>query len=538
MPIDKVIDTDLDGKSPEGIASSGAPANSKTDVNTLFYEQGRLRAEMDRLHQDQRDDHQRSLLHQPAASPAQDSAPAADGKQAKPEEKSSGNGDQERGPAATGGDGKAEETPKDAPDKKPDAKTSDKKNDPPKQPLMTRVRGLRARILGWTREHPLGTVLGIVGFILLIVCAVFLWRYLQSYESTDDAQIDGHVNAISSRIAGTVTSVSIENNQNVSRGQVVVQLDPRDYEVALAQQKGNFLQAQANLEAQSPNVPITQLTQATGVSSTDLDVTSAQAGYLAQQQTTQSALADLTQAESNAVNAANEEKRYRALAEQQEASREQYDQKLADTRAQDAIVKSRTASAAAAGKAVEQREASLRQAITLAAQAKLNAVRQVAVQRATVDARQAALEISKAQLDQAVLNLSYCKIYAPVDGVIGNKTVEIGATVSVGQELFDVTPIDDLWITANFKETQLRKMHPGQSVRISVDTVGKTFDGYIESMPGATGARYSLLPPDNATGNYVKVVQRLPVRIRLKPNQDGAALLRTGMSVEPKVFLK
>jgi len=319
---------------------------------------------------------------------------------------------------------------------------------------------------------------------------------------------------------------------------VVVQLDPRDYEVALAQQKGNFLQAQANLEAQSPNVPITQLTQATGVSSTDLDVTSAQAGYLAQQQTTQSALADLTQAESNAVNAANEEKRYRALAEQQEASREQYDQKLADTRAQDAIVKSRTASAAAAGKAVEQREASLRQAITLAAQAKLNAVRQVAVQRATVDARQAALEISKAQLDQAVLNLSYCKIYAPVNGVIGNKTVEIGATVSVGQELFDVTPIDDLWITANFKETQLRKMHPGQSVRISVDTVGKTFDGYIESMPGATGARYSLLPPDNATGNYVKVVQRLPVRIRLKPNQDGAALLRTGMSVEPKVFLK
>jgi membrane fusion protein, multidrug efflux system len=176
--------------------------------------------------------------------------------------------------------------------------------------------------------------------------------------------------------------------------------------------------------------------------------------------------------------------------------------------------------------------------VATAAQVKQNAMRQVAVQRATVDARQAALEISKAQVDQAALNLSYCKIYAPVSGVIGNKTVEIGATVSIGQELFDVTPIDDLWITANFKETQLRKMRPGQSVRISVDTLGKSFDGYIENMPGATGAVYSLLPPDNATGNYVKVVQRLPVRIRLKPNQDGATLLRTGMSVEPKVFLK
>jgi membrane fusion protein (multidrug efflux system) len=162
----------------------------------------------------------------------------------------------------------------------------------------------------------------------------------------------------------------------------------------------------------------------------------------------------------------------------------------------------------------------------------------VDVQRATEASRQAAARISKAQVDQATLNLAYCMIYAPVAGIVGNKTVEIGAQVSIGQELFDVTPIDDVWVTANYKETQLRKMHAGQAVTIQVDTLGRDFKGYIEDMPGATGARYSLLPPENATGNYVKVVQRLPVRIRFQPNQDGVNLLRVGMSVEPQVWLK
>jgi membrane fusion protein (multidrug efflux system) len=192
----------------------------------------------------------------------------------------------------------------------------------------------------------------------------------------------------------------------------------------------------------------------------------------------------------------------------------------------------------AAGRTVEQRISALTQAVQRAAEATVNSSRQVAVQRATVAARKAAAQISQAQVEQAILNLSYCKIFAPVSGIIGNKTVEIGAQVSVGQELFDVTPIDDLWVTANYKETQLRKMRPGQSVTISVDTFGRDFDGYIEDMPGATGAQYSLLPPENATGNYVKVVQRLPVRIRFKPNQSGLTRLRVGMSVEPKVWLK
>jgi len=323
----------------------------------------------------------------------------------------------------------------------------------------------------------------------------------------------------------------------VNQGKLAVQLDPRDYQVALSQQKANLAQALANVGAQSPNIPITQLTQATGVSTANLDITIARAGYFAEQQLAASALADLAQAEANAANAKAEEIRYRALVEKEEVSREQYDQRLANTRAQIAIVAARRASADAAAKTVEQRNATLEQATRLAAEASQNSVRQVDVQRATGAAREAAAQISKAQLDQAMLNLTYCMIYAPVGGIVGNRTVEIGAQVSVGQELFDVTPVDDLWITANYKETQLRKMRPGQAVTIHVDTLGRDFKGYLEDMPGATGARYSLLPPENATGNYVKVVQRLPVRIRFRPNQQGVNLLRIGMSVEPQVWL-
>ncbi len=447
-------------------------------IGSLFYEQGRLRADLDRL------------LNAPPA--------------------------------------KADEKPKDAPKETPkDAGEKEEK----KEPFLKRSAD-------WVKTHPIGTLAILVLLVAVLVGGWFLWGYLQSYESTDDAEVDGHMNAIASRISGTVTAVYVENNQSVERGKLAVELDTRDYEVALAQQRGNLAEAEANVNAQNPNVPITQLTQRTGVSTADLDVASAQAGLLAERQQVESALADLRQAEANAANAAAEEDRYRALVEKQEVSREQYDQRLADSRAQTANVSSRRAVADAAGKTVEQRISALTQAVQRAAEASVNSTRQVAVQRATVEARKAAAQISQAQVDQAMLNLTYCKIFAPVSGIIGNKTVEIGAQVSVGQELFDVTPIDDLWVTANYKETQLRKMRPGQSVTISVDTFGRDFDGYIEDMPGATGAEYSLLPPENATGNYVKVVQRLPVRIRFKPNQNGLNRLRVGMSVEPKVWLK
>jgi membrane fusion protein (multidrug efflux system) len=467
-------------------------------IDSLLFEQGKLRAEVDRLNA--------AAAKPPEPAPAKDKEPAKD---------DSSPGKPDAGKPDAG---------------KPDASKDDKK-EAPKEPFLKRAGN-------WTKAHPISTVAIPVLLVAVLVGGWFMWGYLQSYESTDDAQVDGHVNAISSRISGTVTAVYVENNQSVNQGKLAVQLDPRDYQVALSQQQANLAQAMANAGAQSPNIPITQLTQATGVSNTDLDITIARAGYLGEQQLVASALADLTQAEANAANAKAEEVRYRDLVEKEEVSREQYDQRLANTRAQIAIVAARRASADAAIKTVEQRSATLDQATSLAAQAKQNAVRQVDVQRATEASRQAAARISKAQMDQAALNLTYCMIYAPVAGIVGNKTVEIGAQVSVGQELFDVTPIDDVWVTANYKETQLRKMHAGQAVTIQVDTLGREFKGYIEDMPGATGARYSLLPPENATGNYVKVVQRLPVRIRFQPNQDGVNLLRVGMSVEPQVWLK
>jgi membrane fusion protein (multidrug efflux system) len=471
-----------------GSITSDRPAESAID--SLFYEQGKLRADIDRLKEDR-------LMGAAVAKPPEAAAPTKD--------KEAGAADSNAG--------------------KNEAKEA------PKEPF-------RKRAANWTKAHPILTAAIPILLVAVVAGGWFLWGYLQSYESTDDAQVDGHVNAISSRISGTVTAVYVENNQSVNQGKLAVQLDPRDYQVALSQQQANLAQAMANVGAQSPNIPITQLTQATGVSTTDLDITIARAGYFSEQQLVASALADLTQAEANAANAKAEEIRYRALVEKEEVSREEYDQRLANTRAQIAIVAARRASADAAEKTVEQRSATLEQATRLAAEARQNSGRQVDVQRATGAAREAAAQISKAQVDQAKLNLTYCMIYAPVSGIIGNKTVEIGAQVSVGQELFDVTPVDDVWITANYKETQVRKMRPGQAVTIHVDTLGRDFKGYIEDMPGATGARYSLLPPENATGNYVKVVQRLPVRIRFRPKQDGVDLLRVGMSVEPQVWLK
>ena len=268
-----------------------------------------------------------------------------------------------------------------------------------------------------------------------------------------------------------------------------------------------------------------------------MEVTGTHAALVAAQQTLASALADLQQAETNAANAVREEERYRQLVGKQEVSREQYDQKATDARAQQSLVASRRSSADAAGKAVEQRTSAANQAEQRYLEAKTNLPRNVAIQHATVATRLANVEAAKAQVNQALLNLSYCKIVARADGIVGNKTVEVGQHVAAGEELFAITQTNDIWVTANFKETQIRNMHAGESVTIHVDALSQKFDGYIEELPGATGATYSLLPPENATGNYVKVVQRLPVRIRFKAGQPHADRLRPGMSVEPKVWI-
>src|SRR6185437_3444313 len=381
-------------------------------------------------------------------------------------------------------------------------------------------------------------VIILVVLAVLIIGGYFLWQYFSSYESTDDAQVDGHIDAVSSRISGTVTAVYVENNQMVQAGQPLVDLDPRDYQVALEQAKAAVGEAQSQVTVAHPSIPITQTSNQTTISTAQTDIIGAEAGVSSAQQNYQAAVAKVHQAEANNVKAQADVARYQQLVAKDEISKQQFDAAVAAAKADEAAVASNQASADAALQQVDQAKAKLQQARDLHQQALRNAPNQLAIQRANVANRTAAVKVYQAQLDQAILNLSYTKIVAPAAGIIGKRSVELGNRVQPGQQLMAIVRIDKLWVTANFKETQLQHMKPGQRVKIHVDALDRDYDGYVESMPGATGALYSLLPPENATGNYVKVVQRLPVRIFFKDGEDSDHLLRPGMSVEPKVYLQ
>jgi len=242
--------------------------------------------------------------------------------------------------------------------------------------------------------------------------------------------------------------------------------------------------------------------------------------------------------EANNAKAQADVTRYKALIDKNEVSHTDYDQVVSTAKALAASLDSARASADAAQKVVEQRRAQLDQARSTMESAQANAPHEIAISKANLQSKQAEVRAMQAALDRAQLDLSYCKIVAPVAGVISKRTVEVGEHVAKGQRLVTLADLGDLWVTANFKESQLKQMHPGQSVTISVDAFDQDFDGTVEAMPGSTGSVISLLPPENATGNYVKVVQRLPVRIRFKPGQQGLDRLRPGMSVVPKVWLK
>jgi membrane fusion protein (multidrug efflux system) len=493
---------------------SQADADHALVLRMLYEEQTRLRSEIDELRKQQ--DEQKS--------------DQKDEKEGEKRQEGDGEGDK----SENNGKGAAEKD--NGADKEEDGDKEEKDED--KAKAKATKPPLTERVQGWTREHPAGTVLIVIGVVVLLVCAVLIWLYIESYQNTDDAFIDGRTAPISARITGFVTAVYVENTDRVKKGQLLVELDPRDYEAAKAQADANLAQAQAGLRAQTPNVPITETSQSTAVVNAELGVASATANLDASQERYQSAMADLQQAEATESNAAQEAERYRLLAAKEEVSRELYDQRATDERTQVALVASRKEMVRVAEKAVKQAEASLAQARQQAREARNNAPKQVAVQRETLATRQASVAAAQAQANQAALNLEYTKIHAPVDGVIGDKQVQVGSQVAPGQEMFALTQTDDIWITANFKETQVQKMHRGQSVTIHVDALGQNFDGYVEALPGASGAVYSLLPPENATGNYVKVVQRLPVRVRFKSGQPGIDRLTPGMSVEPKVWVR
>ena len=377
----------------------------------------------------------------------------------------------------------------------------------------------------------------VIAIIVLLVIAFFAYRYFTSYESTDDAQVDGHINSVSARISGHVIKLNVQDNQYVSAGTVLVEIDPADYQLADERAKADYADAQASALAAGVNVPITSVSTSSQVSATEADVNSARAGIEVALHQYQAAKAQLQQAEANDVKAQNDLGRYKQLVAKQEISHQQFDQAVASALASAAGVEAARATVDAAQQQVTQAQGKLVQAQANWANAR-TAPRQMQITRAKAASAQAEVQRMKANLDQAQLNLQYTKIMAPVNGIVSDRTVEIGQNVAPGQELMKVINLEDIWITANFKETQLRDMRVGQLVTLEVDANGRKYNGKVESIAGASGARFSLLPPENATGNYVKVVQRIPVKILLDPESNKDHQLRPGMSVTPKVQIR
>jgi len=380
-------------------------------------------------------------------------------------------------------------------------------------------------------------VIGVLA--LIVVGALLFWWHSTYYEDTDDAQVNGHLIQISSRIAGQVIQVNVEENQSVKKGDLLVQIDPKDFEVAVQQAEANLQSAEANFEGAKVNVPVTTINTGTALTSAGADVhgTNAQVAQAEQQLT--AARARVVQAQANATKSAADLERYKPLVEKDVISKQQFDAAVAAADADKAALAEAQANVIADEDAVRVARDNVARS-QAALQYAQTAPKQVAIQKAKADQAAAQVAQAQAQLDQAKLNLSYTKVIAPEDGIVTRKSVEINQNVSVGQNMMTLVSLDDVWITANFKETQLDHMRAGQPVVISVDAYGgRKYDGKVTQIGGATGSVLSLFPPENATGNYVKVVQRVPVRIDLtNAQQNSDHLLRPGLSVEPKVTVK
>jgi len=387
--------------------------------------------------------------------------------------------------------------------------------------------------------------------VVLAAGGYYLWKYLNTYETTDDAQVDGHINAISGRIAGNVIEVRAEDEQFVNAGDVLVRLDARDYEVALAKAQADLGDAEAALESSRIDIPITSTNTASQLktaNSSRADATAFVLGAQRQLSATrarlESAQAQVREAEANLKKANDDVARYKLLVDKNEIPRQQYETAVTTAAAAQAALDARVAAVGEAEQNIVVAQSSVEQANQRITQADASiesastAPKQVAVSEARAKSAAAQVAQKKALVEQAKLNLTYCTIVAPVAGIVGKKTVELGQNISPGQQLMALVPLDDIWVIANFKETQLNRMQPGQRVRVAVDAYRREYTGKIVAVGGASGSRFSVLPPENATGNYVKVVQRIPVRINLDAGQNGDHRLRPGMSVDPKVYLE
>ncbi len=382
-------------------------------------------------------------------------------------------------------------------------------------------KGNKAR--SYFREHPAVKWILITVALLAIVAGVMLWQYYSVRESTDDAQIDGHITPVSARVGGTVKAIHVEDNQYVEAGTVLIELDPADYEVAVARAEAEVADARAAAQGARSSVPITS-------TSTSSALANARAAEVAADREVQAARARVAEAQANYTKVSRDLERMRQLIAKDEISRQQFDAAVAAEQAARATVQAAEAAVASAESHVVQAQAQVQSAGT--------APQQVQVTKARAGSAEAALQKSEAALQQARLNLQYTKIVAPASGVVSKRTAEVGQVIQPGQPLASLIALNDVWVTANFKETQLKNMKPGQKATVHVDAFDHDYDAHVDSIGGATGARFSLLPPENATGNYVKVVQRIPVKIVIDKGQDPQHALRPGMSVVPTVMTK
>lgn len=372
-------------------------------------------------------------------------------------------------------------------------------------------------------KKPIAKVLfGVIALVILL--GVYLvWHHYSQIESTDDAQITGDIYPVSARVGGQVKAVHVEDNDYVEAGTVLVEIDQADYQVALQKAQADLAESNAGATAARTGVPLTS-------TSTSSQLSAARANLLTAQKQVGAAEARVREAEANHTKAAADLVRYKALVDKDEVPRQTYDTAVAAEASAKAAWDTARANAAAAESQVVQAQAQVQAASTVP--------QQIEVSRAKLGSAEANVGKNQAALDQAKLNIGYTVVRAPVSGIVSKKSVEVGQTIQPGQSLFAIVPLENLWVVANFKESQLKEMKPGQSVKVHVDAYDKDFDGQVDSIGGATAAQFSLLPPENATGNYVKVVQRVPVKIVFEKGQDPDHRLRPGMSVVPTVRVK
>ena len=397
--------------------------------------------------------------------------------------------------------------------------------------------GVSRRVL--LRRRPrtrLRTALLILIPLFVVAGSILLWRYFASYESTDDAQVDVHLYPVSARVSGYVVKLNVTDNQYVQQGAVLVEIDPRDYQVAVDKAQADLANAEATARSLNISVPITSVSTSSQLTFSASDVENANAGIIAAEKQLAAADAQVEEAQANDLKAQDDLTRYKRLVAHQNVSEQIYDQALAAAKAGTAMVAAARANEAAAQQAVQQAKSRLSQA-EANQRAAQTGPQQVASTHARALAAVADVQQKQAVLEQAELNLQYTKIVAPVSGEV-NKNVVVGLNLQPGQQLLTIVPLGEVWITANFKETQLKRMKPGQKAEVEVDSNGRTYKAHVDSIAGATGPLFSVLPPENATGNYVKIVQRVPVKLVLDPGENRDHQLRPGMSVVPKVYLR